>query len=441
MHEIDYTGPETLRALETWARGAQPQAQETAASVSALLAEVRSGGDVAVIRLAERFDKAKLTPQTLRVPEAELAAAAKALGARERAALLASIEGVTRFHKRTLPKAWSGKNPQGAQVGERFYPIRRVGLYVPGGQVPLVSTVVMSAVLARVAGCPEVVACTPCGPDGRVAPALLAALHLTGVREVYRIGGVQAIGALAYGTETIRAVDKIFGPGNAYVVEAKRQVFGTVGIDLLPGPSEVMVIADDHAKAVWVASDLLAQAEHGSGRERVCLVTTSIAKRAEILAEVATQLARLPRETATRRVIETGSWALVVPDLDTAAAAANAMAPEHLELEVQDRHHARLLKLITRAGAIMLGGWSPTAVADFVAGPSHTLPTATAARFSSGLRVTDFLRRSSVIRYDRASLRKALPAVQAFGEMEQLAGHARSLEVRFESTRTKASRR
>lgn len=431
MQRIDYSGPETLLWLERWARGSEERADETRASVATLLKEVRTRGDAAVFELARRFDKAELNASNLRVPEYELASATKLLGRSARNALEASIEGVTKFHKRTLPKDWSARNPNGATVGERFYPISRVGLYIPGGQVPLVSTVVMSAVLAKVAGCPEVVACSPCGPDGKIAPALLAALHMTGVREVYRIGGVQAIGAMAYGTESIRAVDKIFGPGNAYVVEAKRQVFGTVGIDLLPGPSEVMVIADEKAEPEWVAADLLAQAEHGSGRERVCLVVLSAGKLAAILDALESQLAQLPREEATRRVIREGAVALVVPDLATAAAAANAMAPEHLELEVEERHHHKLLKLITRAGAIMLGGWSPTAVADFVAGPSHTLPTATAARFSSGLRVMDFLRRSSVVRYDRKSLERALPAVRTFGAMESLAGHARSLEVRF----------
>jgi histidinol dehydrogenase len=238
---------------------------------------------------------------------------------------------------------------------------------------------------------------------------------------------------MAFGTGTIPAVDKIFGPGNAYVVEAKRQVFGTVGIDLLPGPSEVMVIADERARPDWVAADLLAQAEHGSGRERVCLVTLSDAMRKRVLAEVSRQLGLLPRAAATGSVIESNLVALTVPDLDTAAEAANAMAPEHLELEVQERHHPKLLRKITRAGAIMLGGWSPTAVADFVAGPSHTLPTATAARFSSGLRIQDFLRRSSVVRYTKASLAKALPAVRTFGDLEQLQGHVRSLEIRFEA--------
>jgi histidinol dehydrogenase len=237
---------------------------------------------------------------------------------------------------------------------------------------------------------------------------------------------------MAYGTASVPAVDKIFGPGNAYVVEAKRQVFGAVGVDLLPGPSEVMVIAGRDAHADWVAADLIAQAEHGSGRERVCLVVFSAAQLRRIEAALARQLAALPREERTRAVLERGAVAVVVRTLDQAAAVANAMAPEHLELEVGPAEARRLLATITRAGAIMVGHHSPTAVADFVAGPSHTLPTATAARFSSGLRVADFLRRSSVIRYDRASLRRALPAVQAFGDMEQLRGHARSLEIRFE---------
>jgi histidinol dehydrogenase len=315
-------------------------------------------------------------------------------------------------------------------VGEKFDPIRRVGLYVPGGQVPLVSTVLMTATLAKMAGCPEIAVFTPSGADGRVAPDLLAALDLVGISEVYRIGGVQAIGAMAYGTKTIPAVDKIFGPGNAYVCEAKRQVFGVVGVDLLPGPSEVMVIADDSARADFAAADLLAQAEHGSGREKIYLVATSARIIAEIAGEVTRQLSGLSRSEKTQRVLDSGFLAIEVPSLDKAAEVANRVAPEHLELLVQGAAVARLARAVTTAGAIMIGNSTPTALGDFAAGPSHVLPTGGAGRFSGGLRVADFLRRTSLLRYDPRSMRRAEPTVAALAAMEKLDAHGRSAAIR-----------
>ena len=284
-------------------------------------------------------------------------------------------------------------------MGEKFDPICRVGIYVPGGQVPLVSTVLMTATLARIAGCPEIAVFTPSDSAGRVAPDLLAALHLVGVSEVYRIGGVQAIGTMAYGTQTIPAVDKIFGPGNAYVCEAKRQVFGQVGVDLLPGPSEVMVIADESARIDYAAADLLAQAEHGSGREKIYLVATSARIASDVAGEVERQLAGITRSARTRRVLKDGFLAIVVPGLREAALVANRVAPEHLELLVRRRDAAGLVTSITTAGAIMVGNLTPTALGDFAAGPSHVLPTGGAGRFSSGLRVADFIRRTSILRY------------------------------------------
>ena len=263
------------------------------------------------------------------------------------------------FNRKALPEDWSARNRHGAWVGEKFDPIRRVGLYVPGGQVPLVSTVLMTATLARIAGCPEIAAFTPSGPDGKVAPDLLAALDLVGVAEVYRMGGVHAIGAMAYGTRAIPAVDKIFGPGNAYVCEAKRQVFGTVGVDLLPGPSEVMVIADGSARADYAAADLLAQAEHGSGREKIYLVAKSSGFVAAVGAEITRQLAALGRSEKTRKVLDHGFLAIVVSDLEEAADVANRVAPEHLELMVSDAAIPKLVARVTTAGAIMIGGNYP----------------------------------------------------------------------------------
>jgi len=396
-----------------------------------MLDSVRRGGDAAVARFARKFDGARIKPGKFRVGEREIASASGQLSAAKRRALKAVHAAVVEFNRKTLPSDWSARNRHGGLVGEKFDAIRRVGLYVPGGQVPLVSTVLMTATLAKMAGCPQIAAFTPSGADGRVAPDLLAALDLAGVHEIYRIGGVQAIGAMAYGTETIPAVDKIFGPGNAYVCEAKRQVFGTVGIDLLPGPSEVMVIADAGANVEFAAADLLAQAEHGSGREKIYLVATSNRLIARIGAEVERQLAGLSRAKKTRVVLKKGFLAIEVRGLEEAADVANRVAPEHLQLLVRDGAVAGLVNSVTTAGAIMIGNSTPTVLGDFAAGPSHVLPTGGAGRFSSGLRVADFLRRTSVLRYDRRSMQRAGRTVAALAAMEKLDAHGRSAAVRL----------
>jgi histidinol dehydrogenase len=415
--------------LDAFCRAAAPS-PEVSATVAGILSDVRDQGDAAVARYALKFDGARLKPGGFRVTERETSAGARRLPAASRKALKAVHAAVVDFNGRNLPADWTARNVHGARVGEKFNPIRRVGIYVPGGQVPLVSTVLMTATLAKMAGCPEIAVFTPSGADGQVAPDLLAALDLVGVSEVYRIGGVQAIGAMAYGTRTIPAVDKIFGPGNAYVCEAKRQVFGVVGVDLLPGPSEVMVIADDSAKPDFAAADLLAQAEHGSGRERIYLVATSVALISRIESEVNRQLAWISRSEKTQRVLESGFLAIVVPSLGKAVEVANRVAPEHLELLVRAGDAARLVKSVTTAGAIMIGNSTPTALGDFAAGPSHVLPTGGAGRFSSGLRVADFLRRTSILRYDPKSMRRAEPTVAALSAMEKLDAHGRSAAIR-----------
>ena len=288
----------------------------------------------------------------------------------------------------------------------------------------------MTAVLARLAGCPEIAVCTPAPASGRIADGLLAALELVGITEIYRVGGVQAIGALAYGTATIPAVDKIFGPGNAYVCEAKRQVFGTVGVDSLPGPSELMVIADETARPDFAAADLLAQAEHGSGREKIQLIGASARVLDAILAEVDRQVRTTGRADSVRRVLADGFLVIEARSPAQAAAVANAVAPEHLQLLVRPASAKALTKAVTTAGAIMIGNFTPTALGDFVAGPSHVLPTAGAGRFLSGLRVADFLRRTSLVEYDARSVRRAEPTVAAFAAMERLDAHGRSVKIR-----------
>lgn len=405
---------------------------EITQAVAAILADVRARGDLAVANYAAKFDGAKLRSREFRVAPEEIAAAARRLPAVEMRALREAHANVVAYNRRGLPPGWKGRNRHGAIVGEKHDPIRRVGLYVPGGQVPLVSTVIMSATLAQIAGCPEIVVCTPSNSSGKVADGLLAALHLVGVKEVYRIGGVQAIAAMAYGTETIPAVDKVFGPGNAYVCEAKRQVFGTVGVDSLPGPSEVMIIADDTARADFAAADLLAQAEHGSGREKIYLVATSAKIIAAIAAEVELQMGRISRAEKTAQVLANGFLAVEVSSLAQAVEIANYVAPEHLELLVKDSAVKKLTRDITTAGAIMIGNYTPTALGDFTAGPSHVLPTGRAGRFFSGLRVADFMRRTSIVHYDRTSVRAGNRVVAAFAAMERLDAHGRSVAVRTE---------
>jgi histidinol dehydrogenase len=426
LHHASKTFADDLAAF---CRGAVVP-KELSDSVAAILADVRHRGDEAVAYYAAKFDGAKLRARDFRVSANDLAAAAKRLPAAGLKALSAARESIASFHKRGLPENWTAKNKHGATVGEKFDPIRRVGLYVPGGEVPLVSTVLMTATLAKIAGCPEVVVFTPSNADNKLADGMMAALHVAGVGEVYRVGGVQAIGAMAFGTTTIPAVDKVFGPGNAYVCEAKRQVFGTVGVDSLPGPSEVMVIADHTANVSFVASDLIAQAEHGSGREKIYLVATSAAILAAVGSEIRTQLQLISRSEKIQRVLEHGFLAIEVQSLGQAAGIANYVAPEHLELLVEEPMAKKLTDAITTAGAIMIGNHTPTALGDFVAGPSHVLPTGRAGRFFSGLRVADFLRRTSIVRYDRASVKKAEPIVAAFAAMEKLDAHGRSVRIR-----------
>lgn len=404
--------------------------REISDSVASILADVRERGDEAVVYYAAKFDGAKLRARDLRVKPAELAAAAKRLSPADRKAIIAARDSIVAFNRRGLPEDWTAKNPHGALVGEKFDPLQRVGLYVPGGQVPLVSTVLMTVTLAKIAGCPEVAVFTPSNAEGKIATGLLAALHLLGVDEVYRIGGVQAIGAMAYGTTTIRPVDKIFGPGNAYTCEAMRQVFGVVGVNGLPGPSEVMIIADDTANVDYAAADLLAQAEHGSGREKIYLVATSAKIISAIETSINEQLVSLSRSEKTQRVLSEGFLAVEVKTLAQAAAVANYVAPEHLELLVSDKAAKTLTKAITTAGAIMIGNDTPTALGDFTAGPSHVLPTGRAGRFFSGMRTADFLRRTSIIRYDKKSIKKGEPIVAAFAAMEQLDAHGRSAKIR-----------
>lgn len=404
---------------------------EMSTAVASILADVRERDDAAIAYYAAKFDGAKLAPRNFRVKPEDLKAAAGRLGSAEKKAILAAKANVEAFHEHGGAKNWIGRNPHGAQVGERFYPLRRVGINVPRGQVPLPSTAVMTITLAKIAGVPEIAVFTPCDANGRVSDVLMATFHLCGVDEVYRVGGVYGVAAMAYGTTSIPAVDKIFGPSNAYVCEAMRQVFGSVGVAGLPGPSEVMVIADATARPDFAAADLLAQAEHGSGKEKIYLIATQRSVIDAIHREILLQSKALKRGEQLRQILAQGFLSVEVVSLQEAAKIANYVAPEHLELLVQEKAVETMLESITTAGAIMIGNDTPTALGDFVAGPSHVLPTGRTGRFFSGLRVADFMRRTSVIRYDKASLKKSVPVVEAFARMEQLDAHGRSASIRL----------
>lgn len=405
---------------------------DIARTVAEIIADVHTRGDEAVLYYTAKFDHAKLLQKQMRISQETVDAAWDSLEKEKLDAMKASAAAISDFHKRTLPKNWKKRNPHGAVVGELFFPIQRVGLYIPGGQVPLSSTVLMTALPAKLAGVPELVLCTPPRRDGTVAPEILAAAKLCGITEIYCVGGVQAVAAMAYGTATIPAVDKIAGPGNAFVVEAKRQLFGKVGIDLLPGPSEVMVIADGKSNPEWVAADIITQAEHGSGKEKVYLLTLDERMGRSIDVAIESLLTRYEKGVRLREIMAAGYCKIVAHSDDAAVAVANFIAPEHLEIQTGKKRQKELASRITTAGAMLVGHYSPASLGDFAAGPSHTLPTSRTGRFFSGLQVPDFMRRTSYVQYDEESLKKAEPIVSAFSKMEQLPVHGHAVSIRFE---------
>ncbi len=431
MRLLRYTDPGFSKAIATLNRAAAPSA-EVHATVGQIVERIQKEGDKALFELTEKFGGPRLTAKKVRVTPEEFKTASGRVDAATREAVAASHANVKSFAERSRRKEWSGRNAHGVKVGERFDPFQRVGIYVPGGTAPLVSTAIMTCTLATVAGVPEIVVATPAGPDGRVNDALLYALQVAGATEVYKVGGAQAIAALAYGTASIRPVAKIYGPGNAYVVEAKRQVFGRVAVDLLPGPSEILVIADASANPAWIASDLLAQAEHGHNSE-VIFVTNSARLLNAVEKEVARQAKTLSRVPHIAGVLNESTTLVLVKTLKDAVALCNAYAPEHVSIVAKDaKTEDALAAQIRTAGAIFLGGYSPVAGGDFVAGPSHELPTGGAGKSFPGLTVDQFQRRTSLVRFDAASLRKSLPVIQTFATIEGLDAHGRSAEIRLE---------
>jgi len=416
-----------VRALDRPPDAVDPDVQRV---VDAILADVRARGDEALIELTARHDRfTASTAAALRVSADELDAAERALAPETRAALAYAAERVERFHAAAVPKSWRITDEHGSELGQEIRPLQRIGVYVPGGRAAYPSTVLMTALPARVAGVREIVLVTPPDAEGRIEAAVLAAARVAGVTEAYRVGGAQAIAALAYGTATIRRVDKIVGPGNVYVALAKQRVFGEVGIDMVAGPSEIVVIADGAADAEWIAADLLAQAEHDP-MARAVLITDAETLAPRVARALARQLESLPRRAIAGEAVSRHGALVVVGNLEEALELANRLAPEHLELLV--RVPQALLPRVRHAGAVFVGGQTPEVVGDYVAGPSHVLPTAGTARFSSPLGVEDFVKRTSVVEYSRPGLAAALPHLRALTAVEGLAGHGRAADVRLE---------
>lgn len=425
MIRIVETGDRQIEAFN--ARPAFPEEAEEAARTA--LADVRRRGDRAVAELVSKFEGAKLKPSEFAL-STDGEALERSIDAGVARAVREAHRRVLRFSKASLRRPWSMKTPKGGSAGEFFSPMDRVGVYVPGGTAPLASTAVMTVTLARAAGVKEVVACTPAGKTGVVDPVLLYALRLAGATEIYRVGGIQAIGMMAFGTRTCRKVQKIAGPGNAFVTAAKRQVYGYVAIDQVAGPSEIAVLTDGSVDVRWIAADLLSQAEHGSGYEKSLCVCTSRAQAEAVRAEVLAQAETLSRKALVRRVIDRdGILIVVAKSVAEGLEAVNRFAPEHLE--IMTKNALGVMKGVRAAGAVFVGPWTPESAGDFVAGPSHVLPTGGAANMFSGLTPDDFRRRHSFVAFTREDLAETRRAIETFGAVEGLDGHGRAATVRF----------
>ena len=401
--------------------------QDVEEVVDAIIADVRARGDAALRDYALRFDGARL--EELEVSAQEMDQALADADPYFLDTLRMAAANIEAFHRRQLRDSFVMTEQDGVILGQKYTPVERAGVYVPGGTAAYPSTVLMDVIPARVAGVPEIVMTTPAGRDGRVDPAILAAASVAGVTRIFKAGGAQAVAALAYGTESVPAVDKIVGPGNIYVATAKRKVYGKVGIDMIAGPSEILVLADGGCNPAWVAADLLSQAEHDRLASPV-LVTDSEALALAVQAEVEAQLDALPRRDIARASVETGGKIILCGSLAQAVDVCNIIAPEHLELCVEDPF--ALLGRIKNAGSIFLGRNVPEALGDYFAGPNHTLPTSGTARFSSPLGVDDFVKRSSFIYYTREALGRVKDRIAGFAEAEGLHAHARSVTIRYE---------
>ncbi len=420
---------ERLATIE--ARGAIAD-REVEPAVRAILEDVHARGDAAVIEATRRFDRVELGEADLEVPASELRAAEASLDPSARRALRLAAKRIRDYHRRQIQKGWRYRDPLGVVLGQKVDPLDKVGVYVPGGRASYPSSVLMNVIPAKVAGVREIIAVSPPSPMEGSYPAVLAAASIAGVDRFFRVGGAQSIGALAFGTKAIPRVDKIVGPGNAYVQAAKRLVFGRVGIDNVAGASEVLVLADGSARPDWIAADLLSQAEHDEIASSVC-VTTSASFAEKLAAEVTQQLATLPRREIAGRALERFGGIFVVEGMRRAVEIANRVAPEHLEIAVEKPE--RWLLGIRHAGAVFLGSFAPEPLGDYLAGPNHVLPTGATARFGSPLGTYDFIKRTSIIGGSERALRKLGPTVVRLAELEGLEAHARAVKVRLRSGR------
>jgi histidinol dehydrogenase len=409
--------------------GKRESSQDVNDRVAAIIADVRARGDEAVVEYTNTYDRSGVTTQTLRISAEEITQAAASVSAEVRGALQTAHDRIRAHHEKQKPQDHIYTDHLGITLGTRWTPVDAVGIYVPGGLASYPSSVLMNAVPAKVAGVERIAMVVPT-PNGQISAAILLAAQIAGVTEIYRIGGAQAVAALAYGTAAIPKVDKVTGPGNAYVATAKRQVFGQVGIDMIAGPSEVLVIADGSANPAWVAADLIAQAEHGAGAQSI-LVTTEKGLADAVAGEVDRQLSLLPKQDIAREGWEEFGAIITVHSLLQACDLANRIASEHVELAVDDPHS--LMPMIRHAGAIFLGHHTPEAIGDYVGGSNHVLPTARSARFASGLGVLDFMKRTSILGCDPMSLSSISQAAIILSEVEALDGHGRSISIRLNS--------
>ncbi|HEY6258807.1 MAG TPA: histidinol dehydrogenase [Xanthobacteraceae bacterium] len=424
---LDARAPDFAERFRAFLAAKREQANDVEAVVRAIIADVAARGDAALIELTRKHDRVDLDAGGLRITAGEIETAAAACDRRALDALELARERIEAYHRRQVPRDERFTDALGVELGHRWTAIEAVGLYVPGGTAAYPSSVLMNAVPAKVAGVPRIVMVVP-APEGKLVPLVLAAAKLAGIDEVYRVGGAQAVAALAYGTATINPVAKIVGPGNAYVAAAKRLVFGKVGIDMIAGPSEVLILADATAQADWIAADLLAQAEHDANAQSI-LITDDAALAAEVEKAVAAQLTSLPRGTVAAASWNDYGAIILLGAIDEAAPLVDAIAPEHLEIATRDPE--RLAAKVRNAGAIFLGPHTPEAIGDYVGGSNHVLPTARSARFSSGLGVLDFMKRTSILKCGPDQLRALGPAAIALGEAEGLDAHARSVAMRF----------
>ncbi|GAA0352481.1 histidinol dehydrogenase [Bacillus horti] len=410
------------RSIET---GTKEQRQ----AVWDIIEQVKANGDRALFQLTHQFDGVQL--DTLNVSEEEIQEAYKFVDEETVETFKQAITNIVQFHEKQKRESWMYSNPNGTKLGMKLRPLQRVGLYVPGGTAALLSSVLMTAIPAQVAGVQQLVLTTPPSKTGKVAPTVLVAADLLGIREIYSVGGAQAIAALAYGTETIKGVDKIVGPGNIYVALAKREVFGTVDIDMIAGPSEIVVLADEQQNPAYIAADLLSQAEHDVLASAIC-VTTSKELAQDVQAELVKQVQKLPRREIALKALEQHGAIYVTETLEEALDIVNQLAPEHLELMVEEPFE--LLDSIHHAGAVFLGEYSSEPVGDYFAGPNHVLPTNGSARFSSPLNVDDFMKKSSIIAYSKQDLMENADKIMRIARFEELEGHAQAIQIRLEQS-------